>query len=275
VSFEPCDHYGNTGPCTNAIVKAGISKVIFGAKDRTKKTSGAKALRSAGVKVAMPSDNDPLSLAAESVVYRWQFAQMHGRPWVTLKLATSIDGHLKHPTSPGAWFTSEQSRQDVHDLRELADAVVVGTGTVLTDNPALTARNIDQSQRLAQPKRVVIGDREIPGNARVLLTQPGQTSPVIRLARQLPKAILSELFAKGINHVLLESGPKLSGAFIDTGLVDELVWFVAPVWFGSGDQTGQLNPAALSSIEPISVAKRGSDLRIHGHLLSTPKAMAA
>lgn len=274
VSFEPCDHFGQTAPCTNAIIEAGISRVVFGAADRTKETSGAQRLRSAGISVVSPDTGDPLSVAAEGVVYRWQFAKLNARPWVTWKLATSVDSRVVDPMGQANWFTSKQSRNDVHDLRELVDAVVVGTGTAIADDPALTARDDVGGLRKAQPYRVVVGGRALPSNAKLIKSVWG-AGEVVHLPRQSPSEVLANLYAMGVNHILLEAGPSLSSAFVDSGLVDEVIWFVAPVWFGGTHQAARVSPKHLASIEPVSVTDRDGDIRIHGRLRSQLVEMAA
>lgn len=272
VSFEPCDHQGHTPPCATAIIDSGITRVVFGACDRTKQTSGAKALQDAGIAVLSPRQDDPLSLNAESVVYRWQFAQLNARPWVTWKLAASIDGYLADPIDPSAWFSSNESCQDVHDLRELVDAVIIGTGTALIDDPALTARSPNETLRATQPIPVIVGDQELPSSNRVLTQHPN--SPMV-LPRQEPKSVLDELFNKGINHVLLEAGPKLSAAFVDAGLIDELIWFITPKWFGTSGKSSKFCPTKSLKLVPISVTERGGDLRLHASLAQSLRSKAA
>jgi len=265
VSLEPCDHFGATPPCTTAILRAGIKRVVYGAPDLTQVESASQLLVDAGVSVATPPPGSPEGIAAREVTHRWAFAKKSGRPWVTWKVATSIDGFLASGRPGVAWFTSEQSRSDVHDLRELADAVVVGTSTVVADDSRLTAHTADgKSLRRVQPIRVVVGDGEIPPKGNV----NDHTAPTWFEPRQEPLALLETLHSRGVNHVLLEAGPTLSNAFLDAGLIDEVVWFFAPVWFGNSKGVGRIDPKKMQELRALSVVERGGDIRIHGYLAS-------
>jgi diaminohydroxyphosphoribosylaminopyrimidine deaminase/5-amino-6-(5-phosphoribosylamino)uracil reductase len=265
VSLEPCDHFGATPPCTTAILRAGIKRVLYGAPDLTQVESSSQLLIDAGVSVATPPPDSPEGIAAREVTHRWAFAKQSGRPWVTWKVASSIDGFLASGRPGVGWFTSEQSRSDVHDLRELADAVMVGTSTVIADDSRLTARTADgKSLRQVQPIRIVVGDSEIPLNRNV----NDQTAPTWFEPRLEPLALLKKLYSRGLNHVLLEAGPTLSNAFLDAGLIDEVVWFLAPVWFGNSKGVGRIDPKRMEELVPLSVVERGGDIRIHGYLAS-------
>jgi len=265
VSLEPCDHFGATPPCTTAILRAGIKRVVYGASDLTQVESSSQLLIDVGVSVVTPPPESPEGIAAREVTHRWAFAQKVGRPYVTWKVATSIDGFLASGTPGVGWFTSEQSRSDVHDLRELADAVVVGTSTVITDDSRLTARTADgKSLRQVQPIRVVVGDSEIPPKSNV----NDHTAPTWFEPKQEPLALLKKLYSRGVNHVLLEAGPTLSNTFLDAGLIDEVVWFLAPVWFGNSKGVRRIDPKRMQELRALSVVERGGDIRIHGYLTS-------
>jgi len=265
VSLEPCDHFGATPPCTTAILRSGIKRVVYGAPDLTQVESASQLLVDAGVSVATPPPGSPEGIAAREVTHRWACAKKSGRPYVTWKVATSIDGFLASGRPGVGWFTSEQSRSDVHDLRELADAVIVGTSTVIADDSRLTARTADgKSLRQVQPIRVVVGDGEIPPKGNV----NDHTAPTWFEPRQEPLALLETLHSRGVNHVLLEAGPTLSNAFLDAGLIDEVVWFLAPVWFGNSKGVGRIDPKKMQELRALSVVERGGDIRIHGYLAS-------
>ena len=245
VTLEPCNHTGRTGPCAVALVEAGIARVVYAQADLNPvATGGASTLRAAGVDV----EGGLLADEAEALNPYWTFAVTHGRPYVTWKLATTLDGRSAAADGSSRWITSEESRADVHRLRSTVDAVLVGTGTVLADDPELTVREGGAPiPRERQPLRVVLGSRPVPPGARVL----DASAPTVLLAgHDLPSA-LADLAARDVQHVLLEGGPTLAGAMVAAGLVDRVVAYIAPVLLGAG-------PAALgdAGITTISQALR-------------------
>lgn len=223
VTLEPCRHTGRTGPCTEALLAAGLSRVVYGVADPTAQAAGgAEVLRTAGVEVV------ELGVAADSLE-AWLAAQRLGRPFVTWKYAATLDGRSAAADGSSRWITSEAARADVHRLRSEVDAVLVGVGTVLADDPELTVRP-DPGH---QPLRVVL-DRSgrTPAAARV--------HPALVLAVE-PAEALKALHDLGMVSVLLEGGPTLAAAFLSAGLVDRVVGYVAPALLGAG-------PAALADL---------------------------
>ena len=226
VTLEPCDHIGRTGPCTAALIDAGISAVCFAVEDPNPRAAGGAAtLRAAGLTVI---DGVERSAAESGPLRPWLFRQRHGRPLVTVKLASTIDGRIAAPDKTSRWITGEQSRSRVHRQRALLDPIVVGTGTVFADDPALTARTDDGGLRRHQPSRVVMGHRAIPAGARVA----DGTAPLRHIRSHDPSAVLAAL--DDAVWVLVEGGPSIIGAFLAAGLVDEIDAYLAPLVLGGG-----------------------------------------
>jgi diaminohydroxyphosphoribosylaminopyrimidine deaminase/5-amino-6-(5-phosphoribosylamino)uracil reductase len=221
VTLEPCAHTGRTGPCADALLAAGIARVVFATADPTAQAGGGgSVLRAAGVEVLRTGDPiGPLEA--------WLGAQQLGRPFVTWKYAATLDGRSAAADGTSRWITGDAARADVHRLRGEVDAVVVGVGTVLADDPELTVRP-DPGH---QPLRVVL-DRSgrTPAGARV--------HPALVLPEE-PAVALKALGERGVVSVLLEGGPTVAGAFLRAGLVDRVVGYVAPALLGAG-------PAALA-----------------------------
>jgi diaminohydroxyphosphoribosylaminopyrimidine deaminase/5-amino-6-(5-phosphoribosylamino)uracil reductase len=212
VTLEPCSHHGATPPCTDAVIAAGIARVVVGAEDPNPEVDGVGTLRAAGIDVEVA---DLFEARAQNEAWRTWIA--HGRPFVTLKLAVTLDGRV---TVPGErWVTGEESRRLVHELRAASDAVAVGMGTVRVDAPRLDARDVPV---LRQPRRLAFGRGPLPEGSELEL-RPGP------LAEEL-----AALAGEGVQSLLLEGGPTLAGAFLRAGLVDKLALFVAPRLSGDG-----------------------------------------
>lgn len=226
VTLEPCDHTGRTGPCSRALIDAGIAEVHYASDDPNPAAAGgAQTLRDAGVVVVGGVE----SAAAEAGPLRaWLFRQRHGRPFVTAKLASTVDGRVAAPDGTSQWITGVPARRRAHRQRGALDAIVVGTGTVVRDDPALTARYDDGAFRPHQPTRVVMGLRDIPSGARVT----DDSAPLLHVRTHDPAQILDAL--GDALWVLVEGGPGIVGAFLDAGLVDEVEAYVAPVVLGAG-----------------------------------------
>jgi diaminohydroxyphosphoribosylaminopyrimidine deaminase / 5-amino-6-(5-phosphoribosylamino)uracil reductase len=229
VTLEPCNHTGRTGPCARALVDAGVTRVVFAQPDTTPVAAGgAETLRLAGVEV----EGCVMAEQASAVNRAWTFAHQHRRPFVTWKLATTLDGRSAAADGTSRWVSSAPARRDTHRLRAVCDAILVGTGTVLADDPQLTVRDeTDQSlPREAQLLRAVMGRRPLPADRRVL----DDAAETVLLDTRDPREALAELYARDRQHVLLEGGPTLAAAFLGAGLVDEVVAYVAPVLLGAG-----------------------------------------
>jgi len=210
VTLEPCDHHGSTPPCVDAILAAGIAKVVVGAKDPTR--DGIARLREAGIEVELADLR-----AARVQIEDWLTLARLGRPFVTYKAAATLDGRM---TVPGArWVSGEESRRLVHELRASSDAVAVGMGTVRADNPRLDARDVAV---VRQPRRLAFGRGPLPeGSELELLSGPLDEE-------------LRRLGEENVQSLLLESGPTLASSFFEAGLVDKLMLFLAPTFSGAG-----------------------------------------
>ncbi|MEZ0447425.1 bifunctional diaminohydroxyphosphoribosylaminopyrimidine deaminase/5-amino-6-(5-phosphoribosylamino)uracil reductase RibD [Cellulomonas sp. ICMP 17802] len=239
VTLEPCNHTGRTGPCSEALIAAGVARVVVSVDDPNPVASGGvERLRSAGVDV----QTGVLTAEGRAVLGAWLPSVERGRPFVTLKIAMSLDGRIAAADGSSRWITSEVSRHHAHDLRAEVDAIAVGTGTALVDDPSLTARNAAGELHGHQPLRVVVGHRDVPADAR--LRGPG--GELVHLRTHDPAQVLAELHARDVRHVLVEGGPTLAAAFVRAGLVDELHAYVAPVLLGSG-------PSAMADLGVVSI----------------------
>jgi diaminohydroxyphosphoribosylaminopyrimidine deaminase/5-amino-6-(5-phosphoribosylamino)uracil reductase len=229
VTLEPCDHTGRTGPCSAALAKAGVRRVVYAMADPNPAAAGgAGTLRRRGVDV----EAGVLAAQAAHLNHHWSFAVAHGRPFVTWKLATTLDGRSGAADGTSAWITGPEARRDVHRLRARVDAIIVGTGTVLADDPRLTVR--DGAGKPApvrdQPVRVVVGTSDIPDSAQVW----DDSAETVQIRTHDPAVVLRALYDRDVRFACLEGGPRLAGAFLEAGLVDEVVAYVAPALLGSG-----------------------------------------
>lgn len=225
VTLEPCNHTGRTGPCAQALIDAGVARVVYAVDDPGERSrGGADRLRAAGVDV-IPG---VLRAAGEALLGDWLITARLGRPLVTAKWAQSLDGRAAAADGSSQWVTGPDARADVHSRRAAADAIGVGTGTVYSDDPSLTARTATGSLYPAQPIPVVFGHRELPDTA----TLHGHPRPVLRLTGDDLAADLADLHARGIRSLFLEGGPTLISSFIAAGLVDEYLIYLAPALLG-------------------------------------------
>ncbi|CAN5351569.1 bifunctional diaminohydroxyphosphoribosylaminopyrimidine deaminase/5-amino-6-(5-phosphoribosylamino)uracil reductase RibD [soil metagenome] len=254
VSLEPCAHQGRTPPCTQALLDAGITRVVYAHPDPDARAAGGGAwLEHRGVATLL------LPLAeADDLLRHWSFAISHGRPWVTWKYAATLDGRIAAADGTSAWITSPAARADVHALRARCGAIVVGTGTALADDPTLTARHEDGSLYAEQPLRVIVGQRDLPQDARA--------EPLVHLLDHDPTAALADLHTRGVRRVLVEGGPTLAAGWWRSGLVDEVVAYLAPSLLGSGAAAvGDLGIASMADIARLQitdVSQIGPDVRI-------------
>lgn len=240
VTLEPCSHHGRTPPCCDALIAAGIARVVAAVKDPNPQVAGQglARLKAAGLQVELA---DPAIAEAASELNIGFFSRMQrGRPFVRLKSAISLDGRTALPDGRSQWITGEAARTDGHAWRKRASAVLTGIGTVLADDPRLDVRLVPTAR---QPLRIVLDPRgRMPGGARIL--QPPGEARVIGPGRADLAALLTELGAQGINELHVEAGPTLSGAFLDAGLVDELLIYQAPMLIGEGRPLAALSPLA-------------------------------
>lgn len=260
VTLEPCAHTGRTGPCTSALVEAGIARVLYAVADPNPSASGGAAtLAAAGVRVRGGLLADEVETGPLRAWLHWVRT---GRPHVTWKYAATLDGRSAAADGTSQWITSAEARADVHRLRRRVDAVAAGTGTVLIDDPRLTARDPDGSAAARQPLRVVVGDREVPAGARVL----DDAAETLRLPAGPPAEVLEELARRGVVDVLLEGGPTLAGAFVGAGRVDRVLAYVAPALLGAGPAAlGDAGVASISQAWRLRIEETtmsGSDIRI-------------
>src|SRR4051794_39785906 len=261
VTLEPCNHTGRTGPCTQALRDAGIARVVYAVADPGVEAGGGGAvLAQAGVDV----QGDVLTEQAVRVNEAWLHGAHTGRPFVTWKYAAGLDGQVAAEDGSSRWITGPDARRDVHRLRHESDAVAVGVGTVLADDPQLTVRELpgDELPR-RQPLRVVL-DRSgrTPTDARVL-----DTIAETLVTAGKPHEVLAELFDRGVRSVLLEGGPTVAGAFWAEGLVDKVIAYLAPVLLGSGQWPALRNPAQHSIAEALrldvtDLTRLGDDVRL-------------
>lgn len=225
VTLEPCNHTGRTGPCTEALIAAGVSRVVFAQPDPTPEAAGGAArLRAAGIEVVSGLAEN----AAAELNRHWTFAVQRRRPWVVWKFAASLDGRSAAADGSSQWITNADARADVHRLRAACDTILVGTGTALIDDPALTVRNPDGSLAPVQPMRAVMGRRALPADAQLA------AGATVVLDTREPDQALTRLFDAGARRVLLEGGPTLAADFVNAGLVDEVVAYLAPALLGAG-----------------------------------------
>jgi diaminohydroxyphosphoribosylaminopyrimidine deaminase/5-amino-6-(5-phosphoribosylamino)uracil reductase len=247
VTLEPCNHTGRTGPCAQALVAAGIRRVVVAQRDTNPvATGGVDTLLAAGVEV----ETGLLADQARAVNRVWTFAVEHGRPFVTWKFATTLDGRSAAADGTSRWVSSQAARLDTHRLRGLCDTILVGTNTVAVDNPRLTVRDPDDQPLPRQPLRVVMGERALDPAHRVF----GPDAESLHLRTRDPGAALGDLFARDRQHVFLEGGPTLAAAFLRAGLVDEVVAYVAPMLLGSGRHAvGDLGIPTISGALHLTV----------------------
>jgi diaminohydroxyphosphoribosylaminopyrimidine deaminase/5-amino-6-(5-phosphoribosylamino)uracil reductase len=261
VTLEPCAHTGRTGPCADALLAAGIARVVVAVPEPTELAGGgAERLRDAGVEVVLGVDR---AAAEAGALAAWLTGVREQRPYVVWKVAATLDGRVAAADGTSRWITGEQARAAVHRLRATCDAVVVGSGTALADDPQLTVRDDDGRNVARQPLRVVVDRRDrVPANARVL--DDAAPTHVSRAAD--PAALLAELFDRDVRRVLLEGGPTLAAAFLREGLVDEAVVHLAPTLLGAGPALiGDLGISTITgalSLSIVDVTPLGRDVQI-------------
>lgn len=255
VTLEPCNHTGRTGPCAQALVDAGVRRVVYAqADDNPVAQGGAQALRAHGIDV----EGGLMAAEAAALNEVWTFAVAHRRPFVTWKFATTLDGRSAAADGTSRWISSRAARLDTHRLRALCDTMLIGTGTVAVDDPELTVRDELDQPLDRQPLRAVMGLRDLLPTRRVL----NDAAETVLLRTRDPGEALAELYARDRQHVFLEGGPTLAAAFLRAGLVDEVIAYVAPMLLGAGTSAvADLGIATIGDayhLDVVDVASIGS-----------------
>jgi len=257
-TLEPCCHTGRTGPCTDAIISSGVARVVIGLTDPDPNVAGGgiAALREAGIEVEVGVGAPRIERQLGPYLHH----RRTGRPFVVLKLATTLDGFTAAPDRSSKWITGPEARADGHRLRAESDAILVGAGTIRADDPALTVRDfapIGVDGESVQPLRVVLGSA--PADARA--------QPLLELNGDLDE-VLQELGRRDVLQVLVEGGATVAGSFHQAGLVDRYVMYVAPAFFGGDDARSLFTGPGVQTIDDIwrgeitSVRQIGPDVRI-------------
>jgi diaminohydroxyphosphoribosylaminopyrimidine deaminase/5-amino-6-(5-phosphoribosylamino)uracil reductase len=267
VTLEPCNNTGRTGPCTEALIAADIARVIYAVDDPNPVAAGgADRLREAGIHVI----SDVLERDARRGALRpWLHAVETGRPFVTWKFAATLDGRIAAGDLTSKWISSPVSRADSHQLRDIVDAILVGSGTVLADDPQLTVRGPEDELLERQPLRVVLDRRHRVTQFAQQYRVFDNSAETLALDTAVPRFALKALFDRGVRHILLEGGPTLAGAFVEAGFVDEVVAYLAPKLLGDGPSA--LGHAGINTIadaltlEVESVSALGEDVKIVGY----------
>jgi diaminohydroxyphosphoribosylaminopyrimidine deaminase / 5-amino-6-(5-phosphoribosylamino)uracil reductase len=279
VTLEPCNHTGRTGPCSQALIDAGVRRVVIAVDDPTPVArGGAVTLRAAGVQV----ETGVRRREAEQGNIAWLTAVRRGRPFVTWKFAASLDGRSAAADGTSQWITEAPARTDVHRLRSTQDAIMVGVGTVLADDPQLTVRDLrDGTLAIKQPLRVVVDSagrtpekarvRDVAAPTWIVTTGEVGAGPDGRVDLT---ALLAALFGRGIRAVLLEGGPTLAGSFLAAGLVDQVIGYVAPKLLGAGKaallDAGVTTIGEAVELAVTDIAQIGPDLRFTATLRDKP-----
>lgn len=298
-TLEPCSHFGRTPPCTTAVIDAGIARVVVGCLDPLERTrgNGVRVLREAGIEVMLATGED--ERRSRELIDAFITHAVRGRPHVMLKLATSLDGKVATRTGESQWITGPDARALVHRLRADHDAVVVGIGTALADDPQLTARGI--AGPLRQPVRVVFdsfarlplgsalvrGARDVPVYLAVGANAPWDRVTELQSAgveviafnalRPDVSAVLAALAERGIQSVFVEGGAQLAGAFVEARAVDVVQWFLAPMLIGGDQAPGALGGDGVASLaeagrlRELAVTRIGHDLLCTGRLIDLPR----
>jgi diaminohydroxyphosphoribosylaminopyrimidine deaminase/5-amino-6-(5-phosphoribosylamino)uracil reductase len=247
-SLEPCNHTGKRPPCTRAILDAGVAKVVYAVKDPNPiAMGGGEYLRSQGVDV-IPH---VLETEAAFVNRAWLHKMKNKRPHITWKIASTFDGYIAALDGSSKWITSPESRTAVQKLRAESDAILIGTGTALSDNPSLVPH--DDPRR---PLRIVMGERAVPQDAQL---QDSRARTLFLSYRQIDR-FLDAVRDLGINSILVEAGPTLGTALLEEGVIDEIHWFQAPTILGAGKK-------AISDLGIETLSKRRDYVIIKNQLV--------
>ena len=259
VTLEPCNHTGRTGPCSHALLDAGITRVVIAQPDPNPAASGGEQwLRAHGVEAV----TGVLGEKATTLNADWTFSQIHRRPRVCWKYAASLDGRSAAPDGTSQWITGKEARHQVQLGRSRCGAIVIGTGTALADDPRLVVRLPGVTR---QPLRVVVGLRDLPADCHLR----DDSAPTLHIRSHDPVEVLDQLWHRGIHRVWLEGGPRLAGAFLAADLVDEVIAHLAPMVLGDG-RAAVIDPTVTSLSQAHhfvidDVTRLGPDIQIHAH----------
>jgi len=291
VTLEPCSHHGRTPPCCEALIEAGVARVVMAVQDPNPQVAGqgAACLRAAGIAVDMAADmadGKALTDAARELNIGFFSRMQRARPWVRLKAAVSLDGRTALDNGVSQWITGAAARADGHAWRKRAGAVLTGVGTVIEDNPRLDVRLVETAH---QPLRVIVDSRlqtppasrilDAPGSALIYAASPDERRRLALLERDAEielrpdaagkvdlAAMLRDLAQRGINELHVEAGHKLNGSFVRAGLVDEFLIYMAPKLIGTGRELAAFGPLERLEDAPalrfVSVTSIGPDLRL-------------
>jgi diaminohydroxyphosphoribosylaminopyrimidine deaminase/5-amino-6-(5-phosphoribosylamino)uracil reductase len=263
VTLEPCNHQGKTPPCSEAIMAAGIKRVIYAVADPNPTAQGAtEKLRSAGIKV----EQGVLAKEVSFTNRAWLSKIKSGRPYITIKVASTLDGRIAAADGSSKWITHENSRADSAILRSYCDAIITGTGTVIADDPSLTVREVDREGFEFKPIRVVIGERLIPAGAKIL----DLNAETLEIKSHDLNQLLELAGRREWNQILVEAGPKLTTAFLKAGLFDEIYLYQAPTLLGGSynftEDLGIKNLSQRLDLELLSaelLGDKGKNLKLH------------
>jgi diaminohydroxyphosphoribosylaminopyrimidine deaminase/5-amino-6-(5-phosphoribosylamino)uracil reductase len=291
VSLEPHAHQGRTPPCTLALIKAGVRRVVAPIEDPNPLVSGRgfAHLREAGIEVEVGLLADEAARLNEKYIH----AMRHARPFVHLKLACSLDGRIATRTGDSRWITNEQSRARVHELRHEYDAILIGAGTAVADDPVLTDRSrlprhrtlkrilLDDRLRLSPDSQLALTAREIPliiftsdtADERAAQTLQTLGIEIVRSPRGSRdlRAVLENLHRRSLQSVFIEGGATIAGIFLDAGLVAKVSFFIAPLIIGGGESkpavlgTGATSIADATRLRDVNIRQQGSDVEITGY----------
>jgi diaminohydroxyphosphoribosylaminopyrimidine deaminase/5-amino-6-(5-phosphoribosylamino)uracil reductase len=255
VTLEPCNHTGTTAPCTQAIIDAGIKSVVYAVSDpNTVAAGGAAVLKASGIEVVAGVGTDEATHSNRA----WLTKILKGRPFITWKVAATLDGKVAASDGTSQWITSEASRADVQKVRRTVDAIMVGTQTVIADNPHLVPHD---GAAIKNPLRIVCGTQELPKGAQVF----DSAAPTKVIASKDLEVVAAELLATGVNHILLESGPTLATALLQAGMLDELMLYQGASVLGAGKSFiadfGITTVNNAMSMQRISTETFGDDVK--------------
>jgi len=297
VSLEPCAHYGRTPPCTDALIRAGIRRVVAPIVDPNPLVAGRgfAQLQAAGIDVEVGL----MAREAERLNEHYLHYMRMRRPFVHLKLACSLDGKIATRSGDARWITGEGARARVHELRHVHDAILIGAGTALADDPLLTDRSGLERHR---PLVRVVLDEELRLDARSKLAQTARAVPVIVFARTCadsarrreleergvevvlgdtsPLAVLEELGRRKLQSVLIEGGSNVAGQFLNAGLVNKATFFIAPIIIGAEglSAVGNLHAERVMDairLHDVAIERHGEDIEVTGYLKAADQPPAA